>query len=236
MARHSALGRTRIQRWVSTFLNLTSIYPTLSYHNCRICPRLQALIVRVPPFPPPLPTPLIPLLPLLRRCVECYQTLIQSSDIPLEHACLLIPRLLSLALPPMVVSLPAVPVLSLLDSVARSFALTRPPLPQNSRKSYQTDTSACSQQPLNPLLTLYHRKLNHEAPSATLSRSVPHQYNLFHRISSHLGTAWTHRVPAAHRSSPTHPRSWQVPVFRPGQKARFTHTIHMLYAVSESTK
>ncbi|SRR6266403_791473 len=37
--------------------------------------------------------------------VECYQALIQSPNIPLEHVCLLIPMLLSLALPPMVVSL-----------------------------------------------------------------------------------------------------------------------------------
>ena len=102
------LGGTRIQRWVSTYLNQTSTHPTRSYHNCRRCPHLQdlcvhnickSLSVAGASFPPASPM-------LLRRCrSDATQTLMQSPDITLEHVCLLIPRLLGLALPSTAVSL-----------------------------------------------------------------------------------------------------------------------------------
>src|SRR6266403_3473032 len=45
------------------------------------------------------------------------------------------------------------------------------------------------------------------------------------------GTAWTHRVSAACRSSPTCPHSWQAPCVPVGPESAkcFTHSVHILF-------
>jgi hypothetical protein len=92
------------------------------------------------------------------------------------------------------------------------FSLTLPPLPQNSRKSPGADY----------MTSAPHRSLLRLSPTRLTSmilgtRSPYNSATTFHTFSKITGTVWSRREPAARRSSPAHPRSWQVPLPFPGQ-------------------
>ena len=82
-----------------------------------------------------------------------------------------------------------------------------------------------------PLLHSPHR----QRPVLHSNTAVTHHSVVALQYVRRPGTVWSRRQPAVRRSSPPHPRSWQAPSrvsAGPEGAKRFTHTVHMLYALS----